>query len=299
MELLGLFSLEILERDVRGQNSYIVGARTSTVTSSTMKHSLDDIQFLVRSEHRVTALAALAERPQSRADLRAVTGASPSTIGRTLREFEERQWIRRDGHRFEATQLGAFVAAGLRELVERIETEQKLRDVWKWLPTEASGFTIEMGADAVVTDAGADDPYGPVNRFVSLLRNTDQFRFVGYDVALLEPCKDELSQRIVDGMHTEIIDPPSVAKYILSTHGEHCSGPLSSGSLTVRLHDDLPTYGVSLFDDRIAISGYNPDSGTVQVLLDTDAPEARRWAESTYESYRRGARPLTPELVVE
>ena len=266
---------------------------------STTDSPLDDIGFLARSEHRVTALTALAERPRSRADLQTLTGASTSTIGRTLREFEQRRWISRNGHRFEATRLGAFVASGMQELVERLETEHDLRSVWQWLPTEASGFTVEMGVGAVVTNAEIDDPYGPVNRFVSLLRQTDRFRFVGFDVALLEPCKDELSQRIVDGMRTEIIDPPSVARYILSTHEEHCSEPLKSGNLTVRLHDDLPPYGISLFDDRIGISGYDPDGGTVQVLLDTDAPEAREWAESTYESYRREARPLTPEPTAE
>lgn len=260
---------------------------------------LEDIEFLARSDHRVTALVALAERPRSRADLLEMTAASASTIGRTLREFEDRQWIRRDGHQFEATQLGSFVAAGMQELIERIETEHTLRDVWQWLPTEESGFTIEMGSDAVVTGAGADDPYGPVNRFVSLLRKTDQFRFVGYDVALLEPCKDELRQQILDGMQTEIIDPPTVARHVLSTYEEHCSESLESGNLTVRVHENVPAYGLCLFDDRIAISGYNPDSGTVQVLLDTDAPEAREWAESTYESYRREARPLGLETVME
>ena len=260
---------------------------------------LDDVEFLARSDHRVTVLTALARRPQSRADLQTMTAASTSTIGRTLREFEERQWISKDGHQFEATQLGAFVAAGIKELIDRLETEQALRDVWQWLPTEASGFTIEMASKAVVTDAKADDPYGPVNRFVSLLRKTNRFRFVGYDVALLEPCKDELRRQILEGMRTEIIDPPSVAKYILSTYKEHCSETLESGNLTVRLHENLPSYGLSLFDDRIAISGYNADSGTVQVLLDTDAPEAREWAELTYEFYRHEARPLAPELTVE
>lgn len=260
---------------------------------------LGDIEFLARSEHRVNALAALARRPQSRADLQALTGVSRSTIGRTLREFDDRRWIRRDGHQFEATQLGGFVASGVRELVERLETERTLRDVWDWLPTEASGFTIEMASDAIVTGAETDDPYGPVNRFVSLLRETDRFRFVGHDVALLEPCKDELSRRILDGMVTEIVDPPSVAKYVLSAHEEHCSAPLASGNLRVLVHDDVPSYGVSLFDDRIAISGHDADSGTVQVLLDTDAREAREWAESTYERYRREARPLALEPTIE
>lgn len=278
----------------------LLARASSYMLPSTKSSSLDDIEFLARSDHRVTVLAAVARRPQSRSDLRELTGASASTIGRMLREFEKRRWIRRNGQQFEATQLGAFVATGMEELIDRLETEQQLRDVSQWLPIEDNdnGFSIEMASKAVVTVAGTDAPYAPVNRFVSLLRQTDRFQFVGYDVALLEPCKDEFRQRILDGMRTEIIDPPGVAKYILSTYKEHCAEPLESGNLTVRLHDDLPTYGISLFDDRIAISGYNSDNGTVQVLLDTDAAAARDWAESMYESYRHDARPLTLESTV-
>ena len=262
---------------------------------STTSAPLDDIEFLARSEHRVTVLDAVAERPRSRADLRARTEASSSTIGRTLRAFEERNWISRNGDRYEITQLGAFVATGMRELIDRLETERQLRDAWQWLPTETGGFTIEMATDAVVTVAEADAPYRPVNRFASLLRGTDRFRFVGSDIALLEPCKDELRRRIIDGMHAEIIDPPSVARYILSTYREHCSVPLESDNLTVWLHDDVLPFGISLFDDRIAVSCHAQDSGMVRVLIDTDAPETRGWAESTFESYRREARPLALE----
>ncbi|PCR89534.1 helix-turn-helix transcriptional regulator [Natrinema ejinorense] len=260
---------------------------------------LDDIEFLARSEHRVTTLETLARSPQSRADLRELTDVSQSTIGRTLREFEDRHWIRREGHQYEATQLGAFVASGMRELVERIETEQKLRDVWQWLPAEASGFTIEMGSNAVVTVAEADDPYRPVNRFESLLRETDRFRFVGFDLALLEPCKEELARRIVDGMDTEIIDPPHVARHILSTYLEHRSEPLENGNVSVWLHDELPPYGIGIFDRRIGVSGHDPESGAARVLIDTDAPAAREWADSTYESYRSEARPLRVERIGE
>ncbi|WP_121744738.1 helix-turn-helix transcriptional regulator [Natronorubrum halophilum] len=265
----------------------------------TTESPLDDVEFLARSEHRVAVLEALAESPRSRADLQDLTEASRSTIGRVLGAFEERRWITKDEYEYEVTPLGAFVASGMRELIERIETERKLRDVWQWLPSEASGFSIEMGSEAVVTDAEADDPYRPVNRFLSLLRETDRFRFVGFDVALLEPCKNELRRRILNGMHTEIIDPPNVAKYILSTYPDHCSPPLESDNLTVWLHDDLPSYGVSLFDERIGISCYNPANGTVQVLIDTDTAEAREWAEWTYETYRQEARPLALETPVE
>lgn len=254
-----------------------------------------DIAFLTRAEHRIVALDALADRPRDRRALRALSGVSPSTICRTLREFEERCWVRKDGHRYEATQLGAFVAAGTMELIDRIETERGLRDVWPLLAIGEEDLCIGGLADAVVTVAEADDPYRPVNRFVSLLRETGRFRFAGPELALLEPCKDELRQRIVDGMETEIVDPPNAAKHVLSTYSDHCVGPLESGNLTVLVCDDLPTYGLCLFDDRVGISGYDPDSGTVRALIDTDAPAVREWAESIYGSYRRAARPLTTE----
>ncbi|OIB58225.1 helix-turn-helix transcriptional regulator [Natrialba sp. SSL1] len=260
--------------------------------------ALDDIEFLARSPHRVTVLESLAERPQSRAALRTETGASMSTVGRTLREFEARHWIVRDGDEYRATQLGSFVAAGLSDLLERIETERTLRDVWEWLPIEANEFPIEIGADAVVTVAETSDPYRPVNRFVELLRETETFRFLGFDLGLLDPCREEFCQRILDGMETEIIDPPHVAAAVRRTHPDLSREALESGNLTVLLHREVPPYGISLFEHRVGISGYNQDSGTVKVFVDTETPAARRWAEDTYEQFRREARPLAtgPEL---
>lgn len=261
--------------------------------------SLDDIAYLTRAKHRVPTLIALTVRPRSRAELWEMTGVSSSTIRRMLSEFEDRHWIYRNGYQYEATQLGAYVASAMADLIERVETERKLRDVWQWLPDEEDGFTIDMCADAVVTVADADDPYRPVNRFTSLFQDTDRFRFAGFDVALLEPSKDELCQRIIDGMHTEIIDPPRVARYMRSTCPGLFSETFESGNLTVWLHNELPSYGIGIFDHRIVISGYDPDSVMVRVLVDTDAVEAREWAESMYESYRRQTPTISLETVVE
>lgn len=248
---------------------------------------LDDVEYLVRSDHRVTSLLALARRPQSRADLLAMTGVSQSTMGRTLRELEARNWVARDGRHYEATRPGAFVASAVEDLIDEVETELAVRDVWQWLPGEGSGFTVEMCADATVTVADVADPYRPVNRFRSLLEGTDRFRFAGFDVALLDPCRDELCGRIVDGMQATVIDPPSVVQHIRSTCPEQIAEALESGNLTLHVHHDLPSYGVGILDDSVVVSGYDPTSGTVQVLLDTDAPGAREWAESVFETYRR------------
>jgi len=260
---------------------------------------IDDIAYLSRSEHRAPILVALTARPRSRSELWEMTGVSSSTVRRTLSEFEERNWIRKEESRYEATPLGAHIASAVAELIERVELERTVRDVWQWLPDEESGFTIEMCADAVVTTAEADNPYAPVNRFLTLVGETDWFRFVGSDIALLEPCRDEFCQRVVDGMQAEIIDPPGVATYIRSTYPELSAKTLESGNLTVRLHDDLPLYGIAIFDHRIAVCGHDPDSVTVRVLLDTDSEDARDWAESKYDFYRHQTSTAPLEMVVE
>lgn len=261
--------------------------------------TIDDVAYLVRSEHRVPALVALKVRPRSRSELWEMVGVSSSTIRRTLSEFEARNWIRKDGYQYETTPLGAYIASAVTELIERVEIERKVRDVWQWLPDEESGFTIEMCAGAVVTVAEADNPYAPVNRFLTLIRETDHFRFVGPDIAIFEPHRDELCQRVIDGMQTEIIDPPSVATYYRSTYPDLFAETLASGNLTMRLHDELPPYGIGIFDHRIAICGHDSDSVTVRVLLDTDSEDAREWAESQFDFYRRHTSTVPLETVVD
>jgi len=256
---------------------------------------IDDIAYLARSEHRAPTLIALTVRPRSRSELWEMTGVSESTIRRTLSEFEEREWVYRDGYQYEATQLGAFIASAMADLIDRVETERKLRDVWRLLPDEETGFTIEMCSDATVTVADPEDPSGPITRFCSLIEETDRLRFTGLDVAMLDSCKNELCERIVDGMETDLINPPRVANYIRSDCPDLFSDALDSGNLDVRLHDELPPFGVSIFDNRIAITGYDPEGVTVRVLVDTDDPDAREWAESTFMSHRR----KTPILPIE
>lgn len=256
---------------------------------------IDDIAYLTRSEHRAPTLIALTVRPRSRSELWETTGVSESTIRRTLSEFEDRDWVTRDGYQYEVTQLGAFVASAMADLIDRVETERKIRDVWRLLPDEESGFHIEMCSDATVTVAAPEAPARPITRFCSLIRETDRLRFTGLDIAMLDSCKEELCERIVEGMQTELINPPRVAKYIRSECSELFSAALASGNLDVRLHDDLPSYGLSIFDERIAITGYDREGVTVRVLVDTDAAAAREWAESTFTAHRR----TTPILPIE
>ena len=258
----------------------------------TLSAAIEDVAFLVRADHRVTALVAMADAPQSRSSLQVETGMSSSTISRTIRAFENKNWIERAGHAYETTPLGSFVATSVQELLERIETEQKLRCIWNWLPTDVCDIELRALSEAVVTVATTAEPYGPVNRFVSLLDGADEFRFLGSDIALFEPCRDELRDEILGGMRAEVIDPPEMADYIFSTYPDYCDELFESGNLTVMVNDDVPEYGLVLLDDHVGICGYDSTSGAARVMIDTDSAEILAWAESTYESYRRESRPF-------
>lgn len=261
-----------------------------------MNQPLDEIEFLARSEHRVEVLDTLAERPQSRADLRTMTGASSSTIRRLLCEFEERCWIERNEHEYEATPLGGFVAEGLMALLGRMETERTLRAVWRWFPTEEIGFDVELFADAVVTVPEFGSPDRTAGRFAELVKETETIRT--FAPTSIKSDMEVLVRNVVDGMEWELICPSDLIEATLTVRPEQTSAAIESGNLTLlSIDDDLPC-ACAIFDDRVALGGFDRETGIIRVIIDTDAPEARRWAEELYNSYRRDARPLTPEAIV-
>lgn len=267
------------------------------VKQSTTDGSIDDVAYLTRSEHRISSLVALSNGPYSRSELCEVSGVSSSTIRRTLREFEQRSWIRKTGHQFEATQLGVFVASAMQDLIASMETERKLRTVWHWLPDDVGEFPIETWEDLCVTVAEPDSPYRPINRFDSLLRNTSRFRCVRPEIALMEPCFDLLFQLVEDGADVTLIDRPDSHEYFLSTYPERSARLMERDSFTVLEHESLPAHGVGLLDDRVAIGCFEQNSGTVQALIDADAPAVREWAESIFAAYRADARPLDSQRI--
>lgn len=261
--------------------------------------AIGDVAFLARSDHRLPALAALTERPRSRPELCELTGVSSSTIRRTLAEFENRRWIRKDGYQYVATRLGETIATGMETLIDRVETERTVRDNWHWLPEGIRDASIETWTALTFTVAEPDAPYRPVDRFQSLLEQTSTVRFLRPEVALMEPSFDHLCRRVDEGVDVTLIDRPNCHAYFASTYPERCSKLLSQDNFTVLEDDELPEYGTGLLDDRVVVTSYDRGSGTVRAMVDTDAPEIREWADAVYDRYVSTARPFDPDRPLE
>jgi predicted transcriptional regulator len=221
-----------------------------------------------------------------------LAGVSSSTIRRTLDEFEDRVWIRKDGYQYTATRLGEVIALAMEDLIEQVETERKLRDIWHWLPDAVGEFTTETWEAMVVTVAEPDAPYRPVDRFESLIAGTNELHLVRPEIALMEPCFEVLVQLIDEGVEVVLVARPESHTYFLSTYPERSVKMMQRDNFTVLEHDDLPSCGTGLLDERVVISCYERDSGTVHVLIDTDVAAVREWGQSVCETYASEGRPV-------
>ncbi|WP_368410966.1 helix-turn-helix transcriptional regulator [Halomarina pelagica] len=257
-----------------------------------MSSAIEDIEFLARSAHRVGVLDSLAERPRDRNDLRAATGASSPTMGRILDDFETRRWIVREGRAYRLTPLGRFVVERFADLREAMEIERKLRDVWRWLPREMEGFSVDLFADAVVSYPGPGYPYQPVERVTQLIEGTSAMR--GFGTTVFKSINNEtVCRAVVDGMDYEYIYAPETLEATVAWDPEAVARAAACENCTILVHDDLPDEhrcGLGIFDDRVGICCHDAETGMLEAVIDTDSPEAREWAVSVFERHRVDAR---------
>lgn len=259
-----------------------------------MDPAIQAIEFLARSEHRLAVLDALAERPLDRRDLREATGASDPTIGRVLRDFEDRSWIGRDGPAYNLTPLGEYVTDLFFDLRDGMRTGETLRDVWQWLPREMDEFTVEYFEDVVVAYPGPSYPYTPIERVTHLLESTETIRGLGTTI-YKSGNLDVFCRRVIDGMEMEYIYSLPILQAIVDWNPDLTAEAFACENCTVFLHDDLPDddrCGLNIMDERIGICGHDPDTAQLEAVLDTPSPEARDWAGAVYAQCRDEARPF-------
>lgn len=233
---------------------------------------------------RAPMLEALRDGPLDRQELEERLDISRATSHRFTRSLGNRGLIDRVDGEFRLTPPGEAVT----EAVTGFKTEVATA-LWLAPVLEAAGAAVPpvpLGAfsAATVTSARHGDPHGPMARYVSLLRETTTLR--GFDTWAIAPTYlEEIQDRILEGMETELIDPLPVVEDIMDNYPERCVEVCVSGYLTIRLHDALP-FGLALFDDRIGIAVRDPDTGTLRAFVDTDHPAAREWADAAYQGFK-------------
>ena len=115
-------------------------------------------------------------------------------------------------------------------------------------------------------------------------------RLRGFDAVVSSPVSFEiLSERILEGLAAEFIVTPAVDERLRASYPELYRTVRESDLFTLWVNTDLPLVRLVIFDDRVGIGGYDPETGMLAVYVDTDDPAVRDWADATVtEQQERG-----------
>ncbi|RBI60049.1 MarR family transcriptional regulator [halophilic archaeon] len=251
-----------------------------------------DTEQLIELIRRAPILRVLQEEGSAdRRELEQHLDVSKSTVHRFTRSLRKYGLIERSGGEFVLTALGEVSAEEVTAFETSIETAWELAPVLEAASANDVDVDVAAFADATVTIAEPGNPYRPVNRFMSLVSETDTLR--GLVPASINPLYlNEIYERIVNGMEIDAVFSPTVVKEFLTSNPDRAWTAFKSGNVTLWAHDDLP-FGLTLYDDRIGIGIYDDEMGLLRMYIDTDAPAACEWAEEVYTDYRDEATEFT------
>lgn len=264
-----------------------------------MAEPLEEIEFLARSRNRIRVLEALSSGPHTRQELQDAVAASQPTLARILRDFEDRQWIEKDGGTYETTHLGAFVASGFRSLLSVMETEARLRGVAELLPTEAFGFGLERLADARITTPTQADPGRPLNRATELASEAATHRIVSYVLnhemlETIDEATTDVEQSFQGVVTAETLDA------LQSDFGSwrRLRSLARSEAASLRLTTREIPFAAGVADETVYLF-LRDDEGLLRALLESDDSAVRSWAVEKTEQYRATGEELDPSALDE
>lgn len=239
--------------------------------------------ILIEAVKRAPMLAALREEPQARHELETRLDISKSTAHRNTKSLAERGLLKKSNGDFVLTEFGQAVADVVAAYEKEMDTTVRLAPVFEAVSGTDPPCPIEAFADATVTSADRGDPFGPLARFVSLVRESDSLRM--FDSYAIAPTYiDEIHGRILDGMRTIVVEHPDVTEDIMENYPAKCVQLCASEFLEMRLHERLP-FGLVILDNCIGIGVRDSETGIPRAFVDTKSNEAREWAETIFEPY--------------
>lgn len=262
-----------------------------------MNSSLELVAFVTRSENRVMTLGKLVAGPFTRPELQEETNIPRATLSRILADCWQRDLVTKNGHHYQITPLGEYVASQLQSMADSIETLNKLQAIEQWLPVDAFGFDLVDLAGAEVTLQTLADPHAPVNAVLQVLKSAGHLRAV-CDNAVHEPIITEWRAVTLRGQRMEAVvtadvvdviasDPERAARFGEMIVSEHAEGFVYDG--------DIPCL-IAIADETVLLEAADED-GAIKGFIISENDAVYQWAEATVEAYQSEAEPIDAKVL--
>lgn len=261
-----------------------------------MIQAFDELNFLTRSENRVRILEALVEEAHGERDLVERTDISQVTVSRTLDAFHERGWIRKTDDGFIATPIGKILAEDYAQLAETMDVACRLGPVVHLLPIERMDFDLRTLADATISDPKDYDVLQTVDRWVTLIRESDHLEVFAYRSGRMvaEPIYEEIS---AGSLEMDAILAPSELERVRNdppTREIKQKIHEAGANYYVAAEEPDKPYSFGMFGDVAAMVGWNENSEP-QVHLETSDEPVVEWVQAEFEALKDNAEPLAAE----
>lgn len=256
---------------------------------------LDDVEFLVRSGHRVEVLEVLIEAGHTRRAIHERTGISQPTLGRILGAFQDRGWVEKHGSEFSLTAFGRLIAEEFDDTLEAIETINRFREVAPHLPLDELVFDFGELSDATITMPSEDDNFAHLSRAQRLLADSDTFRILA--PSIYQPALRDLYERLQVG---DVVSEAIFSNSAIDTlHGDPkltavAREMLETERTSLYGYDGAIPYILGIADGRAFLLPLD-ERRTPVATIETANEAVLSWAEGILDEYRDRSERLTAE----
>lgn len=260
-----------------------------------MDEALAALQFFTNSKNRVLVFEALSAGVTASSALAEHSGASRSTVARTLDAGESRGWIESEGSHYELTTAGRIMFGEVRRCLETIEGIQTVGEAINLLPEPARTLDYRAFRDAAIISGTPANPTEPFDHVAERIRSADRVRTLAWTgVPRLTKLIDE--QALAGQLDCEAV---MQADFFQTLEGRpdaasHWRAPAERGE--VWAYEGTVPLSLHVVDETVVIWLGDPREAevVVQGAFVCSDPAVRSWATSLYEEYRTDAERLDP-----
>lgn len=252
-----------------------------------------DEEILETAVRRREALALLATGPHHRKELQSELDLSKTTCHRIVRTFDDDGLLERTDRGYELSVKGARLESYVDEYYRNVRTAFLLEPLVAAFDDAEVDFDVDAFGDARITRPDPNDSTQPLNREFELFEEANYFSVVDSNQHVPAPFLERVLEIGVErGMTAEHIAPLSVIEKRLSEFPEvHRRHANVDAELAYRVCEE-PTFGLTLYDhEHVVLRAYDDDTGSIELLVDTDDEAAIAWADDLLAYYRGRAAP--------
>lgn len=228
-----------------------------------------------------------ADEPLTQRDIHEQMATSRSTLGRTLGQMTEFEWLIETPEGYKLSALGAKICREFEALLDSLQLADEYSPVLGGLPVEVLDFDLDLLSEAEITEATPGTPFAPVERAIEIRESSGTVREL--TPVLFRESTRRFRERIArstPGETIELVVPVPLIEQLQedSQYSSMLEPIIASNSAEVYAYPgDIP-WLLSLLDGCILFGTFDDDGHPV-ALIETSNPDIITWAESRYQTY--------------